>query len=334
MRKVAIGALVALTWLLVGMTTNSSQAATLRFGGSVGYSYSGSYATLTADHIYNYTTSGYSNNIRMELWVFPAPYTGTQSGYKVAQYQLGQLQGGYEYYSINSGAVPFSYPPNGTWYPSMFLMEYDGTANTNNGFTTRDWVNLSPALQIGAVVTPGQLAVPSSYAFGAQTAGTSGPAQALTMTNIGGAAVTILGISSSLPVEFNVNWGNCPTSLNPGASCTFYVTFRPAQIGSKSAVITVQDSGINSPHYVSLSGTGTAPAPPPGQLSVQGAVAYGNQTVGTTSGSTTLTVTNTGGTAVSVSAIWPAAGFVDTLLRWSAKPEVVHEGKAAVHTRV
>jgi hypothetical protein len=129
----------------VALSTN------VQFVGSVGYTYSGSTATLTTDRVENFASGGTSGTLRMELWVFPVAYDGTaQTGYKLAQYNLGQLSGGFYFSSISSGTVPFVLPPNGTWTVAMILTEFDGGA-LNGGYSVRDWRNFSKSLIVGPV---------------------------------------------------------------------------------------------------------------------------------------------------------------------------------------
>src|SRR5215831_5723667 len=94
---------------LCALTPSTSQAVVtdVRFVGNVGYTYVGSTAALTADKVQNFSVGGFSGTLRMELWAFPSPFTGSfQLGFKLAQYTLGQLNGGFFYSGINSGPVP------------------------------------------------------------------------------------------------------------------------------------------------------------------------------------------------------------------------------------
>ncbi len=124
----------------------------LKLSGILGYSYTGSTANITAARIDNLDVAGTSGTIRLELWAFPSPFTGTQSGYKMAQYQLGQLTAGYYYSNVNSGTVAFAPPPDGTWTFTLLLTEYT-SASSNQGFTYTDWWNFS---------TPETFGTPSS----------------------------------------------------------------------------------------------------------------------------------------------------------------------------
>jgi len=99
----------------------------------------------------------------------------------------------------------------------------------------------------------------SSLAFGNQALNTSSPAQAVTLTNTGNAALTINGISltGSNATSFAIS-NNCGVSLASGANCTIQVKFVPLTAGSLTASITLADSAANSPQTITLSGTGTS----------------------------------------------------------------------------
>jgi hypothetical protein len=153
--------------------------------------------------------------------------------------------------------------------------------------------------------TSGALAVPATVTFGAQTVGTTSAVTNLTVTNTGGAPVTVAGIVSSAPAEFAVASPGC-TTLNAGATCTIGVTFKPAAAGARTATITVTSNGVGSPQTINASGTGTA-AGGPGQLQLPGTVTFGTQAVGTPSAGNQVTLTNIGGTAVTVSSIVSSA---------------------------
>jgi hypothetical protein len=154
----------------------------------------------------------------------------------------------------------------------------------------------------GSVVAPGALSVPASYAFAAQTVGSASAPQAFTLTNTGGSAVTISSLAGSNAAEFPISGSTCAGSIGAGAGCSFNVSFAPSATGARSTTITVTSSGVGSPQTIAVSGTGTAVATP-GVLSMPAAYAFGTQTVGIASAPHAFTLSNTGGTAVTVTAV-------------------------------
>src|SRR5207249_3088680 len=139
---------------------------------------------------------------------------------------------------------------------------------------------------------------PTSLTFGNQNVGATSAAQAVTLSNPSGAALTItsIGFTGTNPGDFGQT-NTCPLSpstLAVNATCTINVTFTPTVTGSRSATLTVTDNASNSPQTAGVSGTGIAPPSlSPASLN------FGNQSVGLTSAapatgsrSATLTVTD------------------------------------------
>jgi hypothetical protein len=100
-----------------------------------------------------------------------------------------------------------------------------------------------PAVAMLASSTP-------AVAFGGQSMSTTAPAQAVTLSNTGAAALTITSITA--PAPFAVTH-NC-ASLVAGATCVANVTFTPTAEGAAAGNLTIVASV--SPPAVSLSGTG------------------------------------------------------------------------------
>jgi hypothetical protein len=116
--------------------------------------------------------------------------------------------------------------------------------------------------------------------------------------NVGNAGGTATGILATAfgganATEFTATDNKCVVPLVPLASCTIAVVFKPASVGNKVATLTVTDPtpGV-TPAVANLTGV-AANAP---VVSVTGTGNVGDVVVGKP-GTTTLTVTNTGGTA-------------------------------------
>jgi hypothetical protein len=135
---------------------------------------------------------------------------------------------------------------------------------------------------------------PTALAFNNVVDGTTSAAQTLTLSNTGGAGLT--GITVAVTAPFARAGGTCGTTLAAGATCTITVTFTPAATGSVTGTATIGGNVTVTGSPVSLSGTGVAathlatvtPSP----------LAFGNWATGTTSNALTLTVTNTGNSAL------------------------------------
>src|SRR5207245_1683134 len=128
--------------------------------------------------------------------------------------------------------------------------------------------------------------------FGNQNVGTTSAAQAVTLSNPSGAALTItsIGFTGTNPGDFGQT-NNCPLSpstLAANGTCTVNVTFTPTATGSRSATLTVSDSASNTPPTAGVSGPGV-PLP---TLSPSPVPEFGNQNVGSTSAAQVVTLSN------------------------------------------
>ena len=150
-----------------------------------------------------------------------------------------------------------------------------------------------------------QITQTNSVVFGNQAIGTTSATQNITLSNSGNANLTIssialAGVNANL---FTLNSANCPTTLAPAASCTMTVSFSPTTQGVFSAGVTVTPgtAGIAA-GFTLLSGTGVVQTIPQAVLTPS-TIAFGNQTSGTTSASQSLTLSNPGNAALSITSI-------------------------------
>lgn len=142
---------------------------------------------------------------------------------------------------------------------------------------------------------------PNSVTFPAQLVGTSSAATAISITNDTPAAqsITTLDITGTNAADFIKDAGCVGANLAASTgSCTMNVTFTPTATGNRVAVLTIHSTG-NADSVVNLSGTGAVPtigiAP--------SSVSFGAQKVGQTSAAQNVTLTNTGGVDLHISAI-------------------------------
>lgn len=138
--------------------------------------------------------------------------------------------------------------------------------------------NVSLALSgTGVAAAPGSLSANlTSLAFGNVQVGSSG-SKSVTVTNTGGATVTISQANVS-GAGYSVSGLILPTTLAASQSVTFTVKFAPSNAGTVNGNVSLVSNASNSPLGIALSGTGTTP----GQLSLSPAsLSFGNVTVGT-----------------------------------------------------
>lgn len=162
-----------------------------------------------------------------------------------------------------------------------------------------------------AVPTPQISLNASTVTFPAQVLGTASASQSVVVSNSGSAALTFsaLTFTGTASGDFT-RGGTCtPTTvLAVGASCTVSFTFTPTALNARSATLTLASDASNGSAVVSLTGTG-APVPVPAVALAPASLAFGNQTVNTTSTARSIILTNTGTAALNLSSIAATAGF-------------------------
>ncbi|MBB5873415.1 hypothetical protein F4553_006849 [Allocatelliglobosispora scoriae] len=168
-------------------------------------------------------------------------------------------------------------------------------------------------------------------AFEVYAAGTSGPAtitasptsltfeatpvninnedwEAVVITNTGTGSATI----SSITVTGDFTVGHtCPAVLAAGANCAATINFHPRAAGTRTGSLIIASSATNSPATVSLSGVGTST----GSATLAAgptSLTFGSTTVGGASGAQSITVTNTGTLAATVSSIAASGDYTQT----------------------
>ena len=148
---------------------------------------------------------------------------------------------------------------------------------------------------------------PTTVTFAGQTVGTAAPAQTVTYTNIGNAALTLSASSFGVSGDY-AQTNNCPASLSPNTSCTISVSFLPTEEGYRSGSISVSAGNNASPNNsVTISGVGLAGT---AQLTLNGAgLVFNPQTVGTTSSSQTIDILNSGNVPFTVLSVVASGDF-------------------------
>ena len=139
---------------------------------------------------------------------------------------------------------------------------------------------------------------------------TTSPAQTVTLTNGGNAPLTItsIAITGANNADF-AQTNTCGASVPALGTCTISVTFAPtsATPPTRTAEVTITDSGTGSPEVVDLTGTaGTAPIV---SLSPSTLAFSAQQAVGVTSSPLTLAVTNTGTAALTFTSVAVTGDF-------------------------
>ena len=142
---------------------------------------------------------------------------------------------------------------------------------------------------------------PITLNFGSEAVGSSTTPQPFTITNTTVATVTLspVTIAGTNAADFVLN-SSCGGSLAPGGSCGVTVAYAPLGAHASTAALTFTDSGVGSPQTVPLSGTGTGQSA--ASLS-SNALTFTSQLVGSTSGTQSVTLTNTGNLTLNITSI-------------------------------
>ena len=151
----------------------------------------------------------------------------------------------------------------------------------------------------------------STLTFGAQVVASASASQSVTVSNAGAAPLVFSGItiSGTAAADFTRS-GSCSPSgtLAVGASCTLSLSFTPAAAGTRTATLTLASNASNGSAVLSLAGTGVA-AVTTGITLSPAALAFGNQTVASTSAPRSVILSSSGTGALSLGAITASAGF-------------------------
>jgi Abnormal spindle-like microcephaly-assoc'd, ASPM-SPD-2-Hydin/FG-GAP-like repeat len=190
-------------------------------------------------------------------------------------------------YNSEIGVLPIVGDFNGDGKPDLF-----------NYYSTGD----PPALYNYTIVTAPTATVPASLAFSSFPVGTASPTKNLTLENKGSAplywySITVAGTDSK---DFTAT-NNCPNPLEMAASCTISVVFKPTAEGARAADVVFHDNAYSGVEEVALSGTGVGPV-----VSLTSSLGFGNQTVGIASAPQTVTLTNTGNAAMTITSVGTA----------------------------
>jgi hypothetical protein len=132
-------------------TTGSPQLA-----GNVSYNCNGSSCTINADRVNNPASNRTTGTMRLELWASssrPSTTAGV-SGYKVTQSSvLGQL-GPNQFYSGVSQTGSQSTPPQGVYWVSLVLTEFQSTCSSNGGYCVVDLRTFDNQWTVGGTTPP------------------------------------------------------------------------------------------------------------------------------------------------------------------------------------
>jgi sugar lactone lactonase YvrE len=145
----------------------------------------------------------------------------------------------------------------------------------------------------GVVGSPAVSLSAASLSYGTQAVGATSAPQTVNLTNTGNGTLTISSIAVTGAGGPSFGFANsCGTTLAAGASCIIHGHFEPTTTGALTAAVTITDNAAGSPQTIALSGTGVVGSR--GVSLSAASLSYGTVSVGGTSLSQSVTLTNTG----------------------------------------
>jgi F5/8 type C domain/Abnormal spindle-like microcephaly-assoc'd, ASPM-SPD-2-Hydin len=172
----------------------------------------------------------------------------------------------------------------------------------NSGITPTQCNGVNPAPVYPPYPATGVTAAPTALSFGSQATGTTSAPQTVTVSNPTGSAAPVSSIAAS--GDFSQT-NTCGSSIAANSSCAVSVKFAPTATGTRAGDLTVNAGGVTN--TVSLTGTGTAPGPV--LAASPASLTFAKTVVGSTAATQTVTISNSGTTAATVSSVAVTGDF-------------------------
>jgi hypothetical protein len=169
-----------------------------------------------------------------------------------------------------------------------------------------DFTSAAPSASLtGTGTTPVAAWSPASLNFANQLVGNASNPQVVTLSNTGDGPLTISGITAS--GDF-AQTNSCGATLAAGGNCNINVTFVPTTTGARTGSLSLNSNSSVAVSSITLAGTGLAPD---ATLSAS-TLTFPAQLIFTASLQQSVTLTNSGNAALSVTAIKATGDFTQT----------------------
>jgi uncharacterized protein YjdB len=194
--------------------------------------------------------------------------------------------------------IAVTFTPNSIGPHSATFTITDNAVGTPHTFT---------ASGTGTGVAAVTLTPAAPLTFPGQSVNTTSATQNVTLTNSGGAPLTVTSvlISGDFADSQNCTGGAIPAS----GSCTITVSFTPTASGTRNGTLTFNDNASGSPQTYALTGTGIGVA---GISFNPSSLTFASQTTNTTSTAKTITVTSNGSAVLNITGIVASGDFAQT----------------------
>lgn len=163
--------------------------------------------------------------------------------------------------------------------------------------------------EVSSANSPAIVLSPSTLSFGSEAVSVASSVQTVSVFNLGTAPLTISEIEA--PSSDFTDSNNCVGTVAPaGGSCTINVTFTPESTGAVTDEFTITDNAANSPHTLTVTGTGVTAATSVTVAPVS--LTFPNTQVSAVSKPQVVTITNTGTSTLDISTITVSGDFTQT----------------------
>ncbi|MCP5534755.1 MAG: choice-of-anchor D domain-containing protein [Akkermansiaceae bacterium] len=178
----------------------------------------------------------------------------------------------------------------------------------------------------------------STVEFGKSLVRASGGAEVFTISNTGTSPLTELQVQliGSIAQDFTLNTNALATTVQPGATTNFSVTFSPATLGVRTGILRIRSSDLDEGQFdIQITGTGVQPdiaifhktqeLTTPAQ-----GVDLGSETMGLEAAEEIFMISNTGGYPLSgISMTMAGANPGDFRISGAGVPDVIEPGQTA-----
>jgi hypothetical protein len=231
----------------------------------------------------------------------PLTFTITNNGSVGLEITGAAFAGATDFQRTGGTCVAGSLPAGTSCTIIVVFKPTAGTGSRSGTVTDTSTLNGAPGPAVtgtmtGRVLDTGATLLPNPANFGTIDIGTQSAGTTMTLTNTGQVTFspTSFTLSGANPGDFLTVTNSCTgVTLAAGASCTLVQAFKPTAAGTRTTTLTVNTNRATISATALLTGVGKPPGNP--AISVTPSPAdFGTVPVGATSGTQTLTVTNTG----------------------------------------
>jgi hypothetical protein len=186
--------------------------------------------------------------------------------------------------------------------PQGLALLPDAAANTTSDLLISD-SNNNRVRSVAALASNAAVPLvsfnPNPVVFTAEPQGTASAPIPITITNTGGASLTITGFSytGTDAGDFTTGTNGCTAPVAANGTCTVNVIFTPSALGTRTAAIVVASNSFGSPQ-ASLTGTGGTPMATLNPTTLT----FASTTVNTAASTQPVTLTNGGNVATIIAA--------------------------------